>query len=329
MGLDSAYYPPETTRQHDLEEFLQLLGYIKKRPPEYMKKHKTSSYQYFSRKPYESLQGVEFTVIIEDKNLVAYGRNTVWRNKYDNDFHNYTLRQLRKRFGGYFNSDYGKNRYFPYNGIDRKDANSGCCIATKKSLSRLKELDIISMALIDWKTPVQKGDMIWMNHYNPKVIVGNLGITQILSAIETFFKEIYVALLTYSSKKADIIKATQIRQADLAEISQGTLRIEEAYAKSLNFQNVKYICENFNKLDQSLCIRQILNKKNDRKKESFSEFIDRISSQRHEYLHHGEKRCDYDMSSLKKDSEICKNMIKAVYKAINLKKNWEYEEPII
>ncbi len=329
MGLDSAYYPPEKTSRSDLEEFLQLLGYQKHPSPQFMRKYQASSFHYFSKKPYESLQGVGFTVMIEDKKLVACGRNSVWRNKSDNDFHNYTLKHLRKRFGGYFNSDYGKNRYFPYDGIDRKDDESGCCVAVENALTRLKELDIVSMALIGWKMPVQKGDMIWMNQYHPEVILGNLGVTHILSALEIFFKGIYVALLTYSNKKTDIIKALQIRSADLAEISQGILRIEEAYANSLNFQNAKCICENFDRLEQALCIRQTLNKKHGRKKESFFEFIERISSQRHEYVHHGTKRWDYDMSSFKKDSEFCEIMIKAIYKAITQKKNWEYEEPII
>lgn len=229
MGLDSEYYAPEKTRRGDLEEFLLLLGYTKGRTPRYLRQCKGAAFQYFSSKPYESLQGVSFTVTIEDKKLVACGRNNTWRSKSDNDFHNHTLRQLKKRFGGYFVSDYGKNRYFLFDGVDRKEADSGCYIAAEKALSRLKELDIVSMALIDWKTPIQKGDMDWMNQFHPEVILGNLCITHILSAIETFFRHTYIALLTYSDKKAEIVKATQIRSADLAEIGQGKLRIEEAY----------------------------------------------------------------------------------------------------
>lgn len=121
MGLDSTYYPPAKTKREDLEEFLSLLGYEKIRSPRFLEKLKASSYQYFSKKPYESEQGVGFTVLIDDGRIVAHGRNTVWRNKADNDYHNNTLKQLRKRFGGHFVTDYGKNRYFSYSGINRKD----------------------------------------------------------------------------------------------------------------------------------------------------------------------------------------------------------------
>lgn len=328
MGLDSTYYPPEKISRNDLEEFIKILGYTKVQSPLYMRKYKASTFEYFSSKPYESLQGVGFTVMISDEKLIACGRNNVWRNKSDNDFHNFTLKQLRKRFGGHFKSDFGRNRYFLYDGIDRKDADSGCCIATERALSRLKELDIVSMALIDWQTPVQKGgDMFYMNWHHPEVILGNLGITHILSAVETFFKGIYVALLTYSSEKNDIIKNQQFRLADLVEISEGGLRFEEAYANSLNFQNARHICENLERLDKTLQLKKVLNKKHGKKKESFFEFIERISSQRHEYVHHGRKFLDYDMSSLKKDSKFCESMINEVYKEITQKKNWKYEKP--
>jgi hypothetical protein len=171
--------------------------------------------------------------------------------------------------------------------------------------------------------------MIWMNQYHPEVILGNLGVIHILSAIEVFFKELYVALLTYSKKKNETIKAQQIRATDLIGIGQEALRIEEAYANTLNFQNAKYICENFDKLDQSLCIKQTLIKRHGRTKETFFEFIERISAQRHAYLHHGEKCWEYDMKSVSKDAKFCQTLIKTIYKSVTQKKKWPYEEPLI
>lgn len=61
------------------------------------------------------------------------------------------------------------------------------------------------MGLAEWKTPVQKGDLVWMNQVHPETIVSNLAIVHILSVIECFFRNIYVALLTYSDKKADTL----------------------------------------------------------------------------------------------------------------------------
>lgn len=264
----------------------------------------------------------------KDRKLLAFGRNTVWRNKFDNDFHNHTLKQLRKRFGGHFETDHGKNRYFPFLGVDRKDDDSGCHNARENALARLKELVIVNFALTDWKTPVQKRDMVWMNQYHPEVILGNLNITLIVSVIEVFFKESYVAILTYSPRKNEIIKPLQIRPFDLAKISEGTLRIEDAYANSLNFQNAKYICENFEKLDQNLCVRQGINKRAGRNREKYFEFIERLSSHRNAYIHHGEMLLDYDMKSSKNDAKFCETMIKSIYKNIAQKKNWIYEDPL-
>lgn len=329
MGLDSTYYPSEGTKRTDLEEFLQLLGYTKFRAPQYLKEHKATSFNYFSRIPYESMQGVDFTLMLDDNGkLIACGRNNVWRNKSDNDFHNYTLKHLKKRFGGYFHSDYGKNRYFPFGGIDRKQADSGCHAAVERAIGRLKEISIVNMALDDWKTPLQKGDMLWMNQYHPEVILGNLAIVHILSVLETYFKDSYTALLTYSENKSDVIKMQNMRTDDIISLANETIRLEEAYANSLNFQNAKLICQNFDKLNQKLCIRQTLTKKRGRNRESFGDFIERVSAQRHSYLHHGEKLWEYDMKSFAKDTSFCEVLIKAVYKNITDKMGWQYEEPI-
>lgn len=329
MGLDSTYYPPEGTKRIDLEEFLQILGYRKFRAPQYLKQYRATSFNYFSKTPYESMQGVNFTVMLDDNGkLIVCGRNNIWRNKADNDFHNYSLRNLKKRFGGNFYSDYGKNCYFPFDGIDRKQADSGCHAAVERAIGRLKEISIVNMALSDWKTPLQKGDMVWMNQYHPEVILGNLAVVHILSTLETYFKDTYIALLTYSESKGDIIKMQSIRADDIISLANDVIRLEEAYANSLNFQNAKLLCQNFGKLNQKLCVQQMLTRKRGRNRATFFDFIERVSAQRHSYLHHGEKLWEYDMKAFTKDTSLCKALIKEVYKNITDKMGWQYEEPI-
>lgn len=137
MGINSVYYPPKQTKREKLEEFFQLLGYIKypiSYDDEFIQKYSPTSFEYFSQKPYESLQGVSFTVMIEKNKLVAYGRNTISRNKADNDFHNYTLKQLRKYLGGHFDYGYGKNEYCSYADIARENDEAGCHTATEYAL---------------------------------------------------------------------------------------------------------------------------------------------------------------------------------------------------
>jgi hypothetical protein len=328
MGLDSTYYPSEETKRADLEEFLVILGYTKFHAPQHLKENKATYFHFFSKTPYESLQGVTFKVMIDDsQKLIACGRNNVLRSKHDNFFHNYSLKHLRKRFGGYFYSDYGKNRYFPFGGIDRKQADSGCYIAVRSAINRLHKISSVNMELNNWKTPLKKGDMSWINQYHPEVILGNLAIAHILSTLETYFKNTYIALLTYSEKKTEIIKLQNIRADDIISLVNKTIDFEEAYANSLNFQNAKLICQNFDRLDQNLCIRQALNKNHGRNKETFFGFIERVSEQRHSYLHHGEELWEYDMKSFAKDTSFCEFLIKDIYKNITERMGWHYEKP--
>ena len=64
MGIDSRYHPPAKIKGEDLEEFLLLLGYEKFRAPKFLREYKATAFNYFSKQPYESLQGVSFTVMI-------------------------------------------------------------------------------------------------------------------------------------------------------------------------------------------------------------------------------------------------------------------------
>jgi len=327
MGLDSTYYPPKKIKRDDLEKFLALLQYEKQPLSKFDRDHNTRWLHYFSKTPYESLQGVSFAIRVTKGELTAHGRNNIWCSNADRQYHDLTLRELKKHFGGYFISDYGKNRYFKKDGPDRDKDESGCFIEAGRAINQIGRLSILTNSIPDPRTPVQKDDLIWMNEVNPHVILGNLAVSYILSVIENYFRNTYVALLTYSEKKSEILKASQIRTTDLLDVSKGDMRIEEAFAHSLNFQNVKSICETFDRLDQQLGIRQAIAKKHGRRKESFQQFIERIANHRHKTMHRNIQDLYYDLDFLKKDVLFCKILILSIYKNIVAKKHWVYEEP--
>ncbi len=96
MGIDSVYYPPKQTKREKLESFFQLLGYMKSPisyDDEFLQEYSPTSFTYFSQKPYESLQGVFFTVMIEKNKLtptvvkdsiLAIGVTKVYHHGFDN-----------------------------------------------------------------------------------------------------------------------------------------------------------------------------------------------------------------------------------------------------
>ena len=112
----------------------------------------------------------------------------------------------------------------------------------------------------------------------------------------------------------------------IAPVADGTLRIEEAFANGLNFQDIESVCQNFDQLDQNLAVRQELRKRYGRRKENFFSFVE-IALHRHRLVHHAEKYWDYDLQSLRKDLAFCEVLIRHIYRSIANRKNWVGEKP--
>lgn len=191
---------------------------------------------------------------------------------------------------------------------------------------QLKQIDILIRSVsIKHGVPIIKDDQFsWMNSIHPEIILSNLAIVHILSVIEGFFKNIYVALLTYSDKKENIISASKIKTSDLIDVGNSKLRLEQAYANNLNFQNVDRLCKNFDELDQALKIKQKLKKRRDGS--SFYEFIEKITKHRNGYVHHDTKCLRYNFESLEKDLVLCEELIHCIYKLITQSKKWPYND---
>jgi hypothetical protein len=334
MGINSVYYPPKQTKREKLESFFQLLGYMKSPisyDDEFLQEYSPTYFTYFSQKPYESLQGVFFTVMIEQNKLVACGRNNTWRNKSDHDFHNYTLKQLREYLGGHFDYGYGKNKYDLYDGTVRENDESGCYNAIEDALKHLQNVQLLIRSVsIQFNFPIIKDDKDYLfsvNEIHPEITFSNLINVNILTIIETFFKSIYVALLTYNNGKEKIISASKIKNSDLIDIANGKLRLEQVWAKNLNFQNVECICKNFSQLDQNLGSKiknELTKKHNDNR--CFDEFIKNLTKHRNNFVHHNTKYLQHNLESLEKDLILCEELIHRIYKLITQSKQWYYDE---
>lgn len=127
MGCDCTTYFPKGTNPSDVEDFLFLLGFKrgKKGPFSWMA---GTPYYYYKDDDYKHITGL-YTELYKNKEdseqLKLWTRTAIWRSKFDSDFHNHTIKQLRKRFGGYFVSDYGRNRYFQFYGAAREKSEAG------------------------------------------------------------------------------------------------------------------------------------------------------------------------------------------------------------
>jgi len=253
MGCDAISYFPDGTRQADVEEFLRILGFqsIKRSP---FSARKAKAFSYYDDDDYRHITGLYIELYRSDEDPVGLQlrtRTTIWRSKFDNDLHNRVLRQLRKRFSGNFVSDYGKNRYFPYDGPVREKAEAGAFTAYGvfyQNLQRAQRLQEDIAEKREHERTIPGFD--FLDTLNPRIIAANLLLPFLVGSLEDYLRSLYIALLRYSPKRDDVLARSQIRGADLSLIEEGQASVIEILAKQMSFQNLDRANDAFKGLDQ-------------------------------------------------------------------------------
>jgi len=293
MGYDCFSYLPDGTNYSDVEEFVQLLGY---------KKNDTGEYIFFERNHFLSLYGVMVKIIkTPDKQTHVQIRTHIYSNKYDIDYFNNTAKQLRKRFGGYFRSDFGKNRYISVKTIDRAGAEAGCYIAFNNFQSSISLADIYTKRIKFDKHSPPIGEVPELDKYNPSIISNNMVIPFLVSILEEYYRFSYISILRYSDRKDIVLKKARINNEDLFSISERVMSVEAAVSRRKSFQNMNRINENFRDLDKNLDIHGILSKPFRKQKDSLFKSMEDLIEKRHRLVHISEIRSDYTKDKLLSD----------------------------
>jgi hypothetical protein len=314
MGYDCTCYLEESTKSSDVDEFLQFLGYSKL---------KKGLFYYFENKDYLSISGVLATINISETNQVSvYLRSQIFASNFDIAHFNKTALQLRKRFGGYFVSDFGKNRYIRDSKINRVKAEAGCYqsytnfennITTAKIYTEYTRFEV-------QLPPI--GMFPELDKLNPEIISNNLVVPFLVSLAEEYFRSSYIALLKYSDKRESIIKNSRIYPDDFIEISEQTLTIDDAVARSKSFQNISKIAANFSELDKRLDVAGVLKKPYRRRKETLYTSMDNLFEQRHEQIHRNQIRVDYTRDKLQRDIDNLNESVNRSYLHFLNVHNW-------
>lgn len=250
-------------------------------------------------------------------------RAPIFAMGYDLQKMNETLRSLKLYCDASFESDYGKNRYFPENNFI-KYAESGCYFAVERLFNNFS---ILSMALSRYPDDIE-GDKAMYEMYGrptPSTFNANVYSTYLCSLIEEYFRSTYIALLKFSSRKDKILNV-KFSPYDLIDISNGKKTVEEVFASTLSFQNIKKICANFRNLDNGLDIGIALKRPYHKRKKNLYEQVNEILERRHGLIHHLELDGDYSTENLQKDIEDITAAIKRVYKYLCEYYNWEVQE---
>lgn len=323
MGYDCYNCLPIKTKQRDVEEFLPILGYEKIARSEVWIPLGTPFF-YYRDEDYKYITGVWAEVFCgDDKVLEIHTRTSIWCSRYDLDFQNFTTKQLRKRFGGYFISDLGRNRYLKYWGPYLQKAEAGCHQAYYRFCDNVKKAKWLlrSSEGLGKEFPSIKG-MDEINVANPQTMLANMLIPFLVSVLEEYFRSTYISLLKYSAKRESIIVSARIASDELVGISRDELSLEEAVARKKSFQDIKRICQSFREIDSDLDIEGLLKKPYHRRRESVYETLKRVISQRHKFIHMARIDPGYFLDQANKDIGTVAVGVERVYQELIRHYKW-------
>ena len=258
-----------------------------------------------------------------EEELIYRVRTQIFASSYDVQKQNDTLRSFRKYCSAWFVSDIGKNRYFEVGELIR-GAESGCYFAAA-NLDNCFSLLSFSAAKYP---PDNEGELNMRNFSGmptPNSLNANVYLSYLCALMEDYFRETYIALLKYSDRKDKVLN-TKLSSFDLVEISRNEKSVEEAFARTLSFQNINKIAYHFKELDKKLDLTAPLKKPYHNRKKTLFETLDTIFERRHSMVHRREVDAYYNTDMLNKDIEDVKVSIERVYSYICEQNGWTPQE---
>jgi hypothetical protein len=216
------------------------------------------------------------------------------RSYWDLKFQNRTLKILRDLFGGYFITDFGRNRYLHTDQKPPTPESSGCYLARWQfHNSLIKPKIYVSQRGLDQQnaSPKPVGSNVF-DEFNPRLFSNNLILPYLIAIWEEYFRESFIALLSYSNQRDKILNKANLNHGQLEVIASNLITAEEAFANSLSFQRPSIIDKNFKILDPKFDLAGILKKPYRGRKKSFFGIIEDYVEYRNLFVHSGQMNLD-------------------------------------
>ena len=313
MGYDAVNHIDIAVSKERLVEFIKFLEF---------EKHGEWFY-FFRSDEYKYLYGVGLHISSTETEWLVHTRTPIYCSNDDLKYQNYVIKKLRQYFGGYFVTDKGKNRYFSVDDVETTAAQRGCYAAHFRLSDQLGK---IAFLVNNYDEPESVRDVFRMyGSASPSTLLSNIATTYISSIIESYFRNLYVALLTYSPKKEQILSSARIVSNDYIDIAEGKISIEEAVALSMSFQNITKIDSYFKALDKKISIYGALSKPYRRRKETLFDTLNRVLEHRHSMVHRMGVDISYSKEDVLKDIESVNVALSRAYEHICQVYGWDTE----
>lgn len=272
------------------QEIIDLLGY--KRVRDGLKvKNRVAGFMWYDDVDYRSWSGVELDVYKTPKGPVKITtRSSASRSYWDLIHQNRTLKLLRDLFGGHFETDAGRNRYWRPDGPAPSPLSSGCFLARWQFHNGLGRAKIYLMNR-KLEGPIARdkpSGFDFMDELNPRLLSNNLVVPYMVAVWEEYFRATFAACLRYSKQREAALKRARLSHSDLERVAVGSRQIERSIAETFSFQRPTVIAEIFRLLDQKLDIGSALMKPYRGRKTSLFQSLEALIEGRNELVHTGQ-----------------------------------------
>lgn len=290
MSYESTSHFPPDTKIALIRKTVELLGY-QKCTDAFKTPSCVGSYMWYNEEGYKSWAGVELSIYVDLKDgVTVYTRSRSCRSYWDLVHQNKTLKFLRDLFGGHFESDAGRNRYWRPESQPPSPLASGCFLARWRFNNNLIKARIyLSHRTFEGGIAKDKPTgFVWLDDMNPRLLSNNLMLPYIIAVWEEYFRATFVAALKYSDQRKGILKNARLTHAHIDQIATGLLSTEQAVASTLSFQRPFVISENFRQLAPKIDIAGALRKPYRRRRVSLYDSIEALVESRNVFVHAGQ-----------------------------------------
>ena len=335
MSLGSSNYISSTVPFKKLFWIIEKLGYVETIVPKDLKKYYKKMYFWQPEKQDLTYVGVELNIChTKNDKICIETRTRAGRSYIELQQQNHTIKIIKDFFGGYFETDYGKNKMFPPNDCNPEKTDLEMAIYVQRWIfnNALIPLSIYSDFIIqNIHTNSNAGDLFsdaigvlpFVDGMRPLVVSNNIQLPYLIGAWENYIRNVFLSLLKYGDECEKFIKPDKLSAEDLMKIKNGEMCIEECLVNRLSFQRPYTIIANFKKLDSSIDVNAIFQKPFKKRKKSLYEQIDNIIELRNKIVHDGFLDTSLTQKDISRFIENITEVADRLYKAIGEKYNFE------
>lgn len=286
MARDATNYFPDGTSISKLKKIADLLGYQTIKDWREIE-GQVGSYLWYERDGYKSWTGVELGIYQDDDGLSVHSRSRYGGSYWDLRKMNETMRVYRDFAGGYFVSDYGRNKFFPSDYERVSPIASGCYIA------RWRLENAVGLARQYRSAREFKGNMAldgpneipFLDQLNPLLFSNNVQLPYLFAVWEDYFRSLFIAALREMGI-SDRIRSN-LNPAKTRFSLEAGRSAEEIAANQFAFQRPEVIARNFRLFDKSLDFESCWRQNSNGKRILLFDQITRLVDDRNSFVHEG------------------------------------------